>query len=144
MIKVLEFKTPRPSFPSPLNYCVASEQLFPCGGDRRILTWICLFSNNFDTQGKINPELFWYLFLGLSLVKKSKGDNSVLFLIPGRACYIHWGGLFKKTKQGDKGILAAIGLVIVRAAFSYFCSLLVLVANSVEASFCRMRRLIYN
>lgn len=54
-----------------------------------------------------------------------------------------FGRVFFK-KKGDKRILAAIGLVIVRAAFSYFCSLLVMVANSVDASFCRMRRLIYN
>lgn len=52
------------------------------------------------------------------------------------------GGL--KKKKGDKRILAAVGLVIVKAALSYFCSLLVMVANSVDASFCRMRRLIYN
>lgn len=73
--------------------------------------------------------------------EKSKDENSDLFLKSACSCYIHLGGLKKK---GDKRMLAAAGLVIVRAACSYICSLLVMAANSVDASFCRMRRLIYN
>lgn len=52
--------------------------------------------------------------------------------------------LKKKKKRGDKRLLAAVGFVIARAAFSYSRSLLVMIANSVDASFCRRRRLIYN
>lgn len=48
--------------------------------------------------------------------------------------------------KADKRILAAVGFLIVRTTFRVFpfYSLLVRVANSVDASFCCTRRLIYN
>lgn len=68
-----------------------------------------MFYSNFDTPGKIKPELFQYIILGCSQVKKKKksDDNSNFFQNQVVFVIYIWEGLKKK---GGKRILAAIVL----------------------------------